>query len=104
MSATYEQHLLMKLAEEASEIAQIALKTAYFGQDEKYVESDLDNRQRCHAEITDLLGIVDMLNEKCGFNFTFDSMAIRAKAGKVDHYARYSASLGLTELPEFTRE
>ena len=31
MSMSYEQFLLLKLAEEASEISQIALKTAQFG-------------------------------------------------------------------------
>ncbi|MEW0941027.1 hypothetical protein [Acinetobacter baumannii] len=34
---SHEQFLLMKLAEEATEVAQIALKTAQFGMNEKSI-------------------------------------------------------------------
>lgn len=89
------QLLLGKLAEEGSEITQIALKTQQFGLHERHPQLDEDNRQRIHAELNDLLGIVEMLNEEVAFGFQRDETAIARKREKVNHYARYSENLGM---------
>lgn len=92
---TRKQFLLMKLAEEASEISQIALKTSQFGLNEVYqVES---NKERCHNELNDLLAIVEMLNEEFGFSFIPDNKQISEKKQKVNKYFNYSKSLGMVK-------
>ena len=49
MSMSYEQFLLLKLAEEASEISQIALKTAQFGMFETIPGGSENNAERIHS-------------------------------------------------------
>ncbi len=57
------QYLLTKLAEEAAEIAQISLKTQQFGLDERYNDG-LSNKERCHQELDDLNGVIQLLNDE----------------------------------------
>lgn len=100
---TRYQYLLTKLAEEASEVAQIALKTQQFGADEICPNQPDTNTERIHKELIDLLAIVGMLNEE--FNFGFDHIKVYAflakkleeKQNKVDKYYKYSAQLGMVE-------
>lgn len=89
------QHYLGKLAEEGSEIAQIALKTQQFGGHEVMKEQPLTNFERCHKEINDLLAVVEVLNEHHGFGFTPDPAHIEAKKAKMDRYLKQSISLGM---------
>lgn len=89
------QFLLGKLAEEASEVAQIALKTQQFGLEECYVKTTLHNKGRTHAELNDLLGIVKMLNEEFDFDFKPSEEAMEAKRVKVNKYYIYSVNLGM---------
>jgi NTP pyrophosphatase (non-canonical NTP hydrolase) len=100
---TRYQYLLTKLTEEASEVAQIALKTQQFGANEVYPEQSLTNTQRIHAELIDLLAIVEMLNEEFSFNFATDSEETwyckLAKKEKVNKYYRYSQDCGMVEDP-----
>ena len=63
------QHLLVKLAEERVEIAQIALKTAQFGPDGIIPGTNITNFQKCHQELDDLLGVVEMLNDEFNFGY-----------------------------------
>lgn len=97
------QYLLTKLAEEASEVAQIALKTQQFGADEVYPEQSKTNTQRIHSELIDLLAIVEMLNEEFNFNFATDSEETwyckLAKKEKINKYYRYSQDCGMVEDP-----
>ena len=86
------QYLLCKLAEEASEIAQIALKTQQFGLDEVYEKES--NRVRCHGELNDLLAVVDMLNEEVDFGFVRDTSSRTDKEIKMRKYYDFSISLG----------
>lgn len=51
---TITQHLLGKLAEEGSEVAQIALKTQQFGLSEKCPGQPFDNAERTHQELDDI--------------------------------------------------
>lgn len=91
------QFLLTKLAEEASEIAQIALKTQQFGLHEMCPGLDETNAQRTHKEIDDLLSIVYMLNGEFDFGYVKDTQAILRKQEKVNKYYGYSQSLGMAE-------
>lgn len=98
---TNTQYLLTKVAEEASEIAQIALKTAQFGMSEVYSGATnpdgLTNAERLKGEINDLLGVVDMLIDESEFVYMPDLAAIEAKKAKVRTFREYSRSLGLVE-------
>lgn len=89
------QYYLCKLAEEASEVAQIALKAQQFGLDECYI--DKTNKERIHAELNDLLGVVTLLNEQFNFEFNVDDEAIIRKKLKVKEYITYSIRLGMVD-------
>ena len=89
------QLLLIKLAEEGAEIAQIALKTTQFGLTEICPASSHTNAQRAHHEIDDLMAAVEMLNDEFGFGYTPNRERIDAKKEKVNKFASYSESLGM---------
>ena len=86
MSMSYEQFLLLKLAEEASEIAQIALKTAQFGMLETIPGGSENNAERIHSELNDLHGIVSLLNDHTSFGYQVNDYAIEAKRLKIFKY------------------
>lgn len=94
---THEQFLLMKLAEEATEIAQIALKTAQFGMTEKHPDLPLNNLERIHLELNDLHAVVDELNTYCQFGFEPNHAAKINKIEKLNKYLGYSIQLGKVE-------
>lgn len=94
---THEQFLLMKLAEEASEISQIALKTAQFGMTEKHPDMELNNKERIHLELNDLLAVVDELNTWAQFDFKENHAAKINKIEKLNTYLGYSIQLGKVE-------
>lgn len=82
-----EQYLLCKLAEEASEIAQIALKSSYFGLDEVRQGQDLSNRQKLNSEIDDLLTILTFMQMYGVFQYEAASEKIAlAKKAKIDKF------------------
>lgn len=87
------QYLLNKLAEEASEISQIALKTSQFGLEETYI--DKTNKERCHMEINDLLGVIAALNNEFNFDFQPDNSQVLAKVGKLNKYYEFSKQCGM---------
>lgn len=91
------QYLLTKLAEEGSEVAQIALKTQQFGPEEVMPGQPLNNFQRCHQELDDLWAMVEMLNDQYQFDYTPNRDRIEAKKAKVRKYRGYSIHLGLVE-------
>lgn len=91
------QHLLIKLAEEGAEVAQIALKTSQFGADEIMPGQPLNNFQRCHQELDDLFAMVEMLNDQYQFGYVQSRDRIEAKKVKVRKYLGYSIHLGLIE-------
>ena len=96
---TLTQYYLIKIAEEASEVAQIALKSAHFGLSEKHPELTETNAQRIYAELNDLLAVVHQLGSVSNgeFYFSQDGFAMAAKLAKVEKYLAYSQSLGLVE-------
>lgn len=90
-----EQYLLTKLAEECAEVAQMALKTQQFGQEEHYPESRFNNKQRLNLEYNDLLTIIGMLNEEFNYNLKQDFNLISKKKNKLDYYHTYAVNLGM---------
>lgn len=91
------QYLLTKLAEEGTEVGQMALKNQHFGIDECQFSGGESNRERLYGEINDLLGVIRLLNEEEAFGFEPDEGAIIAKMNKIRHYRDYSVSLGLVK-------
>ena len=91
------QHYLTKLAEEGSEVAQIALKTQQFGPGEVMPGQPLNNFERCHLELDDLWAMVEELNEKFGFGYTPNRERMEAKKAKVRKYLGFSIHLGMVE-------
>lgn len=96
------QLLLNKLAEEGSEVAQIALKTAQFGIDEVMAGQPFTNAERAHQEIDDLMAMVEMLNDEFGFGYVQSRERIEAKKIKVNLYAEKSISLGMVKCDDHT--
>lgn len=91
------QYLLIKLAEEGAEVSQIALKTAQFGLYEQHPNLEETNLERIQKELNDLFGIVEMLNTEFGCNLFENSILVKEKIHKVNHYAKYSEELGLLQ-------
>ena len=88
------QYLLIKLAEESSEVAQIALKTAQFGIESKIHGVPANNFRMIHHELNDLLAIVEMLNKEYDFQFIPNEEEIEKKKVKVLQYMDISIRLG----------
>lgn len=97
MPMSKTQHLLNKLADEGLEVAQAALKTQLFGKGEVMPGQSLNNFERVHAELDDLMAAIEMLNEECGFGYTQNRNMIEAKKQKVLGYMQFSINLGQTE-------
>lgn len=91
------QYLLEKLAEEACEVSQIALKTSSFGLDEKHPELGVSNKHLLWGELDDLMCLVGMLNVEFDLGYDASAAAMGLKEHKVNHYHRKSAALGLVE-------
>lgn len=88
-----DQFLLGKVAEEACEISQAALKAQQFGLAEVYPASGESNLRRLHRELDDLQGILRMLNAR-DFGYEPDESAIAEKQEKVLKFLKYSVELG----------
>lgn len=91
---TREQYLFTKLAEEASEVAKIALKTQQFGMGSEHPKKNKDNRTLCHEELTDLVAIVGMLNKETDFGWDPSEEAVLRKEEKVNKYYDICCGLG----------
>lgn len=89
----YRQYLFSKLAEEASEIAQMAIKSQVFGEESVDPRENGDNnRQKLEKEILDLTVIIKLLypnyfNE--GFNEMTPQQAIEYMEMKTEKVSRY---------------
>lgn len=89
-----EQYLLLKLAEEATEVAHIAMKCAQFGVNNVGGPKVEMNSDRLSAELNDLLAIVSMLGSESFFQFHKDTYAISDKVDRVEEWYSVSKSLG----------
>ena len=92
-----QQFLLLKLAEEAIEIAHMAHKCIQFGMEEHHPSLDKSNKERLEKEYNDLQAIVDMLEEEENIPFTLYHWHIENKKEKVKRYREYSKNLGRVE-------
>lgn len=89
------QYLLSKIAEEASEISQIALKTQQFGVYEMCPDLEETNVQRINKEFNDLLGVIQLLNKELGvYEIQFNPELVEKKIEKVEKYYQYSINCG----------
>lgn len=100
---TREQYLLGKLAEEALEVAHMALKCSQFGLTDVWPDQTFTNLERLENEIVDYEGVLQMLSDEYAVmhDFTMDPVAycaaLGAKSLKVNKYYEYSCSLGRVE-------
>lgn len=117
MINTREQFLLMKLAEECTEVGQRALKQIQFGRDQvqkgdevkdgvapPIKEAGLSNGQRLRGEVMDLLALLKLLELNDGFDSTgvIESTPVfqfflETKVGKLRKYLAYSQELGMID-------
>lgn len=91
------QFLLGKLAEEAAEVSQMALKTQQFGLHEIYHIQEFTNAQRTHHELDDMMAIIHMLNIEFEFGYEVDRINVSKKIAKVNKYAEYSKQQGVLQ-------
>ena len=93
------QYLLTKLAEECTEVAQMALKCQQFGLEDVKPEQAVPytNAERLHSELNDLMASIEMLNGK-GLGYEVDEYAVCVKKKKVNKYIQMSADLGFVKL------
>lgn len=89
---TREQYILTKVAEEAVELAQRALKAVHFGLSEVQPGQASSNTVRLQEEFYDLCGVLDMVGL-----YDVDEAAMDNKRKKVEHYMNLSRSLGTLE-------
>lgn len=89
------QYLLTKLAEEAAEVAQIALKTQQFGPYEICPDLPETNIERVNKEFNDLLAVAEMINEHLEEYalIKLDNLIVNKK-NKVNKYYQYSIECG----------
>ncbi len=92
-----EQHLLVTMAEECSEVIQRIAKALRFGINETEPGQNLDNNERIIYELNDLFAVVDMLKEAGTFDgsLLLNLEAIEAKKIKVEKYMEYAEKLGV---------
>ncbi len=90
-----EQHLLLKLMEECSELAQDAAKAIQFGA-HKQCPVGISNHAHMQREFNDVLAIIDMLNDD-GMDLHRDPKLICEKINKIEKYALRSEECGQLE-------
>lgn len=90
---TRQEHLLVCLAEECSEVIHVISKTLRFGPDEIWPVLDVTNVERLKVELNDLFAVVNLL-EKEGLDLSIDASSMVSKQVKVEKYIRYAKKLG----------
>lgn len=101
---THEQYLFLKLAEEASEVAQVASKAMQFGIGHEWPHGKDDaiktNNQRLWEEIYDLMTVIDLLIE-CKYitSLNWDDYVVHStkKDEKMFKYLKLSEELGYVD-------
>ena len=87
--------LLIVLAEEAAEVVQDTTKALRFGHTEIYQLTGQTNVERLVNELNDLTAIVEMLQADGVIPENFiDREKIAKKKARVEHFLKYSHSLG----------
>lgn len=91
------QYLLIKLAEECSEVSQMALKCAHHGIDNIKPEHTTPNHEMLKGELTDVAAIVDMLEVEFKLDLSPSVAGILKKVDKVNQFYGYSKINGHVE-------
>jgi hypothetical protein len=89
-----DQFLLCKIAEEASEVAQRALKAQQFGLGEVQSGHPLNNMDRLIEELKDLRTVADELTERAGGSWRPTAEERRSRLQKIEKYWLLAESLG----------
>ncbi|AZV02195.1 hypothetical protein Arno18_10 [Pectobacterium phage Arno18] len=98
MGMTFEQLLLTKVIEEASEVIKEAAKIQQFGMDSfNPHEPDVLNRERLVAELKDLFASARILCEASNIPFVLTEQDVDAKRAKILKYAALSRKLGTVD-------
>ena len=91
---TRQQHLLIKLMEECSEVIQASSKVLLFGKEDQHPDLFQNNEERLHEELNDLYGLIQMLAEE-GFLTHTCNVRIERRIAKTEHYIDYAKERGL---------
>ena len=86
---TDEQHLLILLAEECSELSKACIKAARFGMENGEPGQALSNVDRIVDELTDVVAVAEMLD------ITYSVSKVHNKQVKVQKMMRISRKLGM---------
>lgn len=92
------QYLLSKLAEEAAELAQIAMKAQQFGLDSTHPTTGYTNLQLIELEFNDILGVLRLMEEEGIGEVNPNPLLIRAKTDKILRYRNHLASQGIIDF------
>lgn len=90
---TRKELLLTQLSEECGEVVQVVSKSLRFGLDD-YHEIPPANKEKLHAELTDLIGIYEPLVDE-GIIPCITQEGIENKKIKVEKYLLHSQKLGI---------
>lgn len=91
MSMNKQQYYLTKLAEEAAELAQIALKCAQFGMEEVNPNTIEKNYDALIKEWNDVIACAMLVeNEDNRFEFDINEDLVTAKLAKIEKYRKIS--------------
>ena len=107
------EHLLTCLSEEGTEVAEVfaellaavsrtgkrASKALRFGLDEIQPGQDASNGERIVAELNDLLGVAELLQDAGVIKDFGNRAAVEAKKAKVRAFLEYSAECGTLTTP-----
>jgi len=91
-----QQHLLLHLMQEASEVAKAASKCLMFSVEDQHPKKTTSNREDLEQEIADFLGIVDML-KTAGLDLrppAKEGTRRMRRVQKTEHFMRYARRLG----------
>jgi len=91
----YNQYLLFKLAEECNEIAQMAIKTALFGENSVDPREDTGetNMEKLSRELLDVSAVLDELNRDGPFtDCDWNEDYVESKRYKLRQYFNNSVS------------
>lgn len=88
---TREEHLLVHVMEECSEVAQCVSKALRFGLLDRRPNQELSNRMRIRQELTDLIVVITLLDPAL-LLYSADEFA--AKIDKVERYLKYAEGRG----------
>lgn len=95
---TNTQYLLAKLAEEAAELAQIALKAQQFGLSSTHPTTGYTNLQLIEFEFNDILGVLRLMEEEGVGEVSPKSHLILAKMDKIARYRNQLVSVGAVDF------